>query len=56
MIKKLKSELEENINFSKNVNVNFAGEDEDIKETQSFLGQSLSFFARTNVNCINDTI
>ena len=42
LIEKLKSELE-NINFSKNVNVNFAGEDEDIKETQSFLGQSLVF-------------
>ena len=55
MIEKLKTKLE-NINFSKSVNVNFAGEDEDIKETQSFLGQSLVFSLSANVNCINDPV
>ena len=42
LIQKLKGELE-NVSFSENVSVNFAGEDEDIKETQAFLGQSLIF-------------
>ena len=42
LIEKLKSEIE-NVTFPKSVSVNFAGEDEDIKETQAFLGQSLVF-------------
>jgi multidrug efflux pump len=42
LIENLKKKLSAE-SFPNNIEINFAGEDEDIKETQAFLGQSLIF-------------